>query len=276
MYKLIGLTGSSPIAFMAALGMLRVLSSDRSMKVRLGWKEGHAILEGADKDTIISELTSNMEGRSEAPEFNWTDSPRKISPEAYRLACQGMKGDERALSFMAGWATDTVLRNEFVAVSRLDMTSGQQKLLRDLRKLAVHLTQEHIESAIVGGPYEEQSSFGLDPVAVRTHAHEPKAPTKSSPPGKPGLIWLAFESIPLHPVVPIAPNRTQTTGWRIRPDAAYVWPIWDGMLTLEEVMLLRAFPVEFLSERPGVTEVWSSRYGSTGKYGMLLPALRER
>jgi len=47
------------------------------------------------------------------------------------------------------------------------------------------------------------------------------------------------------------------------------------MLTLEEIQLLRALPVDRLSNRPGVTEVWSSRYGSTGKYGMLYPAKRE-
>jgi len=276
MTELNGITNSSPIAFMASLGMLRVLSEDRKLNVQLGWRDGHAVIEGADIDTIIAELTANINGRSEAPEFTWSDSPRKVSPEAYRTFCDEMSGDHRALSFMAGWASDSVLRNGSVAVTRLDMTSGQQKLLRNLRKLAGGITKEHFESALLGGSYEGQSSFGLDPVAVRSHAHESKAPTKSSPPGKPGLIWLAFESIPLHPVVPIAPNRTQTTGWRMWPDTAYVWPIWDGFLSLDEVILLRLLPIDRISKRPGVTEVWSSNYGSTGKYGMLLPAMRER
>jgi hypothetical protein len=256
--------------------MLRVLTSDRGCEIRLGWRNGHAVADGINADSSVSELIENMDRRAEAPEFNWADSPRKVTPQKYRLACQKMSGDERALGFMAGWASDAVIRQGAVAVTRMDMTSGQQKLLRDLRKLAKKITRKHFESVLNGGPYEEQPSFGLDPVAVRSHAHEHEAPTKSLPPGKPGLIWLAIESIPLHPVIPVNNNRAQTTGWRLGKDASYVWPIWNGFLTLEEVWLLRSLPVDFLSNRPDIAEVWSSRYGSSGKYGMLLPAQRER
>jgi hypothetical protein len=234
------------------------------------------VIDGIDADGAIAELDANMKDRAEAPEFNWADSPRKVKPEVYRLGCNTMDGDDRALGFMAGWASDAVIREGFVAVTRMDMTSGQQKLLRDLRSLAKRITREQLASALFGGPYEDQSSFGLDPVAVRYHAHEHQAPTKSSAPGKPGLIWLAIESIPLHPVVPISATRAQTTGWRPGKDAAYVWPIWDGLLTLEEVWLLRSFPVDSLPDRFDIAEVWSSRYGSSGKYGMLLPAQRDR
>lgn len=276
MHDLMGLPASSPIGFMAALGMLRVLSSDRGCAIRLGWRSGHAVIEGMEVQSAIAELYANMNSRAESPEFNWADSPRKVKPEAYRLACKKMNGDERALGFMAGWASDTVIRDGTVSVTRMDMTSGQQQLLRDLRTLARRITQEHFVSAVLGGPYEDQSSFGLDPVAVRSHAHEPQAPNKSSPPGKPGLIWLAIESIPLHPVAPIRANRTQTTGWRPGKNTAYVWPIWNGFLTLEEAWLLRSLPVDSLFDRFDIIEVWSSRYGSSGKYGMLLPAQRER
>jgi hypothetical protein len=275
MYDLNGLNAGSPIGFMAAIGMLRVLASDRGLNVRLAWRNGHAVIDGVDTETTIEELAANMTSRAESPEFTWHDTARKTPPEVYRGFCDQMADDDRALGFMAGWGTDAVLRDGFIAVTRMDMTSGQQKLLRDLRGLAARVTRDHFQSALLGGSYEDQSSFGLDPIGVRYHAHEGQAPTKSKAPGKPGLIWLAFESIPLHPVVPIAPNRTQTTGWRILPNTAYVWPIWDAMLTINEIEMLRMLPIERLSERPGVTEVWASRYGSTGKYGMLYPAQRE-
>jgi hypothetical protein len=242
------------------------------------------VLDGIEPEGAIEELTANMVKRERSPEFTWSDSPRKVSPETYRNACAQMVDDQRALSFMAGWATDAILRNGFVASTRMDMTSGQQKLLRDLRDLATHVTGEHFKSALLGGQYEGQSSFGLDPIAVRSHAHEAEAPNKSKAPGKPGLIWLAFESIPLHPVIPITANQAQTIGWRRYPNTGYVWPpntgyvwpIWDAMLALEEVQMLRALPLDQLSERPGVRELWFSKYGSVGQYGMLLPAQRER
>ncbi len=276
MYDLKGLTSASPIGFMAALGLLRVLVSDCGLDIRLGWQKGHAVIEGIDADTTIDTLVKHMEGRSEAKEFNWTDTSRKVTPGVYQAACVDMGSDSRALSFMAGWGTDTVLRDGFISTTRMDMTSGQQKLIRDLRKLAENIGRDHFESALLGGPYEGQSSFGLDPVAVRSHAHECKAPTKTKAPGKPGMIWLAFESIPLHPVVPIASNRVQTLGWNNYPNISYVWPVWDALLTLEEIKSLRALPLDRLASRPGVREVWASKYGSSGKYGMLLPAVRER
>jgi len=259
------------------MGTLRVLTQDRNINVRIGWRQGHAFIEGPDPETIVAEVMANMAGRDAAPEFNWTDSPRRVSADLYRTACLSMEGNERAQGFMAGWATDGVIRNGYIAVTRMDMTAGQQKLLKRLRALAAKITPRHIQHALVGGAYEEQSSFGLDPAAARTHAHENRSPTKSKPPGKPGLIWLAFESIPLHPVFPVNTQIAHTTGWRHDASGSdYVWPIWDGALTLEEVYYLRTLPTEALAKRRGVREIWCSHYGASGKFGVFLPAHRER
>lgn len=276
MHDLNGLPAGSPIAFLAALGMLRVLVSDRGLDLRLGWRNGHAVIDGIDPNTAIEELAANMTERAKSPEFKWADTLKKCTPEAYRKACNQMAGDHRALGFMAGWATDAVLNNGFIRASRMDMTTARQRLLKDLRVLARKVTQADFRSALLGGSYGGQSSFGFDPVAFRSHANEPQAPTKSKTPGKPGLIWLVFESIPLHPVVSVLPNQATTIGWRIRPNISYVWAIWSVLLTLEEVTLLRALPVDNLAGRPGVVEVWASRLGQTGRYPWLLPARRER
>jgi hypothetical protein len=90
------------------------------------------------------------------------------------------------------------------------------------------------------------------------------------------LIWLAFEAIPFHPVVPVSATRVRTVGWRIGGGAmAYVWPLWDKPVTLDEVILLRTLPVEKLVKRPGVTEVWASERRMNGKYPWLCTAKRE-
>jgi hypothetical protein len=274
--ELPGLSGASPIGFLAALGMLRVLVEDRGHDARLAWRQGHAVLEGLGTVDAIDELAANMAGRGDALEFTWADTTRGIAPEQYRNAVAQAGGDRRALAFLAGWGTDAVVREGSMVATRFDMTSGQQKLLRNLRELALRVNRRSLEVALLGGPYEGQSSFGLDPVAVRFHAHEPQAPTRSDPPGKPGLIWLAFEAIPLHPVMPVSATRARTAGWRSAPALAYAWPLWTAFLTLAEVSLLRALPVERLPGRLGVTEIWVARYGESGKYGILLPALRER
>ncbi len=278
MIELPGLSGASPIGFLAALGMLRVLVEDRGRDVRLAWRHGRAVLEGLELTEAIDELAANMAGRGDALEFTWADTTRGVTPEQYRAAVAQAGGDRRALGFLAGWGTDTVVSKGVIAGTDMDMTpvNKKQMLPRDLCELAPRVNRKALEIALLGGPYERQSPWGLDPASRRTGATEAKAPGKSKPPGKPGLIWLAIESIPLHPVLPTSATRTRTVGWRYMLADAYVWPLWNAPLNLNEARLLRMLPVARLAGRPGVTEVWASIKDKTGMYTWLLPARRER
>ena len=84
MVELPGITSRSPIGFLAALGLLRVLAEDRGQQVALGWHDGRAVLEGITREEAIEELAANMAGREKAFEFTWADSTRKIPPETHR------------------------------------------------------------------------------------------------------------------------------------------------------------------------------------------------
>ena len=113
---------------------------------------------------------------------------------------------------------------------------------------------------------------GIRAATLMAHAHQRIAPTDSVTPGQPMLIWLAIESLPMHPVLPIGPRRVATTGFA--GTTAYVWPQWDAPLKLAEVALLRQRPVGTLDRLPGVSAIWSSAVTSVGKYGFLRPAAR--
>jgi len=208
---------------------------------------------------------------------------RTIPPADYRAAVAACRGDTRALGFLAGFATDAVINDKgFVSRNKLDFSSGQQKLVEEFRQLSAMLDPSakrarvplavRIERALFGGPYEEQSSLGWDPATLMAHAHQRIAPTDSVTPGQPMLIWLAIESLPMHPVLPIGPRRVATTGFA--GTTAYVWPQWDAPLKLAEVALLRQRPVGTLDRLPGVSAIWSSAVTSVGKYGFLRPAAR--
>ena len=292
--ELTGLRIASPIGFKAALGLLRVCVQDHGIDVRLSWSSTCARLHGIKADALTEMLVGHMRGRSKAPEFNFevTDPKggrgpvmhlRSIPPGDYRAAVAACRGDDRALGFLAGFATDAVVTDKgFVARSRFDFSSGQQKLMDEFRSLAALLDPSvrrprfvlatRIERALLGGPYEGQHTFGWDPAGLMTHAHQPAAPTDSATPGQPMTIWLAVEALPLHPVVPIGPRRANTTGFA--GSQAYVWPQWHEPLTLAEVALLRQRPVASLSQLPGVIAVWASAVTSVGKYGFLRPAAR--
>jgi hypothetical protein len=282
MLVLKGLSGASPIGFMTAVGLVRVLAEDRGLTVRLGWRNGLAVLEGIEEEPLLDALTEHMQKRHEAYEWNWAPSAKRMRPEDYAEACRQAAGDRRALAFLAAFATDTVLTDDgFIRSSRLDLTSGRQQLIADLKRLAEGLREvgearNVFASALFGGSYERQASFGWDPVGVRSHAHEARAPTAPTPPGKRGLVWLAAEALALHPVLPVG-GRAATTGCERIGQAgqSYFWPLWEeGMLDLLEVRFLRALDFKSLSRRSGVSSVWASEFGSSGKYGMLLPARR--
>ena len=294
--ELTGLPISSPIGFMAALGLLRVCAQDHGLDVRLSWSQSHARLHGVAAGSLAQLLTEHMRGRSKAPEFNFEvigekgkSGPvmhlRSIAPADFRAAVTAFRGNERALGFLAGFATDAVVNDKgFVARNRLDFSSGQQKLASEFRALAAALDPglprpkvpltTRIDRALFGGPYEEQHTFGWDPASLMTHAHLSAAPTDSATPGQPMTVWLAVEALPLHPVVPVGPRRVRTAGFA--GTQAYVWPQWAEPLTLPELALLRQRPVESLEQLPGVTALWASAVTSVGKYGFLRPAARTR
>lgn len=292
--ELTGLPIASPIGFMAALGLLRTCAQDHGRPVRLSWSASHARLHGIEAVALEALVAEHMRGRARAPEFQLpitlpgggstpVEHLRTLPAADYRAAARAWRDDARALGFLAGYGTDAVISDKgFVARTRFDFSSGQQKLASEIRRLATELDPEarrprialaeRIRRALQGGPYEHQHSFGWDPGTRMTHAHQPQAPTRSEPPGQPMLIWLAIESLPLHPVLPVSPQRAQTTGFAA--GVGYVWPQWHEPLTLDEVRLLRLRPVHTLERLPGVTALWASGITSVGKFGFFLPAAR--
>lgn len=289
--QLKGLGIASPQGFMAALGLLRVCSEDLAIDARLSWSSGHACISGVNRETLLASLAEHMRGRVAAPEFNFqvtADSGvlgtvgklNMIRPEDYRTVARSFSGDSRALSFLAAFASDSVLSDKgYVASCRLDFSSGQQQFMSAVRELAGLLDPELstfeplVQHALFGGPYVSRNklSFGWDPVAVKRHANEAVAPTDVKPSGQPFCIWLAVESLPLHPLLPVGPTRAMTVGLSRE---GYVWPEWEEPLTLDEVRLLRLRPVSSLAELEGVVAVWKSAIASSGKYQTFSSSMR--
>lgn len=295
--QLNGLAIASPIGFMAAMGLMRVLSEDCGLKPRLSWECGRAQLFDISPETLHQALLTHMQGRSEAPEFNFTVGDgsktlpvkhlREIRPDEYRAAVDSMHGDPRALGFLAGFGTDAVVNKKgFIARTAFDFSSANQKLAKEFRRLAARLDPRQktakgkaspgalLGAALNGGPYVEQHSFGWDPSTLMSHAHQAQAPTHSPTPtpGQPWLIWLAVESLPWHPVLPIDAERAQTVGWN--RSQAYFWPEWRPALAAAELRLLRSRPVDTLRDLAGVSAIWRSMRVSGGKFGFFAPATR--
>mgnify|MGYP002133024893 CR=1 FL=1 len=175
---------------------------------------------------LLALLADHMRGRHQAPEFNFkvgtgggTPAPvvhlREIRPEDYHRAAATLVDNPRALGFLAGFATDAVVTDKgFIARTAFDFSSARQELGKEFRNLAARLDTDRKrgrkeapletlwKNSLFGGPYAEQHSFGWDPATLTAHGQAAIAPTYTKPLAQPGLVWLAVESLPWHPVLP--------------------------------------------------------------------------
>lgn len=292
--ELSGLSITTPLGFMAALGLLRICAQDHGEQVGLAWGANTARLDGICEDHLTELLVEHLRGRHLAPEFNLEVSLaggqrgpfihlREIPRADYRAAAHSWSTDPRALSFLAGYGTDAVI-NKYghVARTQFDFSSARQCLALEFRRLAESLDPQarcpaqqlatRIQRALYGGAYEDQHTFGWDPATLLTHAHQAISPSASATPGQPVAVWLAVESLPLHPVLPTGHNRAITVGFV--GSQAYAWPQWSAPLSLPEVRMLRQRQLASLHSLPGVEAVWMAGITRVGNFRFFLPATR--
>lgn len=170
--RLPGLKGSEPIGFLAAVGLLRVLSDRPSFgTAKLGWSDDSAwtaILHTenpCDAASVIENVLSHQVNRSSAPEFNGRGASSdsndnqmwcwlspcvmddvKISLELYRqllyITRSGTRWDQREpADFYSGLGSELISlgNKDAVKPSALHMTSGNQAFLETARELACSL-----------------------------------------------------------------------------------------------------------------------------------------
>src|SRR5262249_30988777 len=137
------------------------------------------------------------------------------------------------------------------------MTSGQQKFLKEVRRLVENVATgtrigrrtkaaaEMFEEALFGPwRYEDvQHSLGWDPATERLHALRARSPTKEASEGVAAAVALAFEAIPLFPCF-VDGRQMKTTGFPTRPSGGrrsisyFTWPLWECPLPLDSVRSL--------------------------------------
>lgn len=299
--ELPGLSEDSPDGFMAAIGLLRVLAEDRGLDVRLSW-DAVAVLHGIGEDDLLEGLVEHMRERYLALEWNWAKTTRKITPEQHAEVLRKHRDDDRFVRFLAGMVTPTVQKTErkkdgkieeTLANTRLDMTSGSQQLLAQLQALAKKMSPagakpkpkrkkspseplalQYFREALFERRYHRGSpSFGWDPNTIQDHAYSPRNPSQMKPTSRPGVVWLVAEGLALHPVLPKR-GRAVTTGTaRLKRQTVYYWPAWDDPADIAWIRAVRRVPLWRLKQVSGVRRVWTSAFGSSGKYGMLRPAV---
>ena len=294
-----GLDGANPLAFLAALGVLRGLNiawPDRL--VQLSWTERdawrpclHADREAISRDDVLDGLTSFADLRSGHEALDIGDN-LTLSPDRFREAAKAAAGSSTGYlagraraDFIAGFGCEAVTgRNDEVRDTALRTLrgAGHQHFLKTMRDLAECADADSFERCLFH-PWtrgDRRLSLRWDPEDDRRYALRWRDPSKDVAGTEWGANRLAFEAIPLFPVAPVG-RTLATTGFRgaRAGDTFFTWPIWDVPVNLDTVRSILSLD-ELQQDTPdrhrlnpmGVREVFRSQRMNAGRYRNFSPA----
>lgn len=285
-----GLVGTTPVGFLAALGVLHAAQAvERPALAWAGALEPSARLSGiGDVETLVALIDDDRRRRLDSPVLRWgpgvspTADLRLEQPVLRRFAAAVLDGGDRSDAdlFCALVAEGAVAGTGESKPTHLHFTAGQQRFLDMVRHLASAVGPTDLEEALVG-PWRYDSTLptlGWDARGERLYALRATDPSQEKRTGVPGADWLAFVGLSFLPVV----NRhgtLLTTGCdRAWKRGRLHWPLWEVPLTAPTIRSLLGDP-SLLDESVawrrarGVTQVLAApiRRTDQGGYGSFGP-----
>jgi hypothetical protein len=290
--ELTALKGRHPVGFLAACGLLRCCDDWEDFgAVQLAWNskyrdgESTALLQcetKVDITTLTKMLICRGKQQRESIALTWSakiDDREKFREAGQRLLQQPQSRDTGdALATLAALASDLLTGNNGVLrPTLLDLTSGNQRLLTNIRVLAgepkqkkgtgTPFTEEMVREAVMG-PWlyrDEEHALGWDPQTQRLHALRHKLPEQDK--GNRSVraaVFLATQALPLFPCF-AAGRQLRTTGFhRDKGDDWFAWPIWRDPISLDTLRSLLAHSFNKDLRRRGVEVVYRCRRVRTG------------
>ena len=299
-----GLDGSNPLAFLAAVGTLCVLSDRFGAAACLGWKSTpggwRPVLSGCGDDepklcaTVLELLESTSmtvfeigRERKNGKEYNKFPFDCDGFAQALRFGqSQASRSDRRDVDFLASFGTELHpddKTGEFQATALRMVRSGdanRQGMLFYAKAIREKTDRHHIERALFRTwDYQDEGySLRWDPIEDQPYALRWRDPSKSNLADGPGTMLaassLAVEALRCFPTVVIG-RQAHTTGfrWIERRRTCLVWPIWTPMVGVETLRSLLA--LRDLHEDPlrrssllakGIEEVYESRRIQPNQY----------
>lgn len=265
------LRGDTPVAFMAALGLLRIAPEG----CRLAWDPvTHvALLDGIESAPLLDHLVAHMGGRAAAPELSLTEKGdvRGVDLEQYREMVQA--SDPATQTWIRSWWRE---EGNKVTPTDLCLTGGPMRFIKMGRTLAEALdparnkaapgkVRRHFEEALFG-PWkyqDDRSSWGWDPATYRPGAFTPDAPTNMKLEGVAGAYWLAWEAQPFFPCIP----GQGTLGFQRHP-RRWNWVTWSEPLDRHAAKAILRQPEEAVALGG---KRFQSRINIAGQYQFMMP-----
>ena len=264
------LDGRTPLGFLAALGVLRLITDHTSHPATLAWSRttGTAELHDAqtDIDTLVAELTAIVDSIPDGgvlPGLDASFPPPGEAPDRLRLTrplfaeyatLVSDRDGEAAERWLASLVTDLSVDDQQRAdSSSFVASSGKQSMRTMLEKPLVILRKNPTvlrEALLAWRRYPGVTGEYLDHRVL--HDTADAADGRSAERGVPGATWLALMSYPMMRTTSLGSDPI-TTCWQDlgrRSDPRMIYPLWSAPLDLAAVSALLAHPVLYRTE-PG-------------------------
>lgn len=268
---LCGLDGGNPLGFLAALGVLRILSIGYTEKaIRMAWCVRNGVWcptvnVCGSEEAFVEQLVAKLSTSDASP---WSINKR-LPFEADRLrsaiciALQVSRMDERqTLDMLAAFGSEAFENAEGVfADTALRMVragdSAGQGLLAYGKRIREETSRQDLHEALFAIWRHQDSNCAVrwDPVENRSYALRWTDPSKERTGSVRGANRLALEGMPVLPVIPIG-TRVRTTGFTEfqKRSESLTWPLWSAYATLDVVRSLVTL-AELQNERPSVHQL---------------------
>jgi hypothetical protein len=240
-----GLSGTNPLGYLAALGVLDAASA-ADPGVTLRWTDDlipQAVVGGAGDLGALLEVLEDDRQRWENSvvlRFPGGSPLADAKPEQPTLRQwyetvrdEGdLYSDGNLLSALV--AEGAFDNNKKAKPTHLHFTAGQQRFLEMVRELASSVDRDRFDEAIQG-PWRYDSkrpSLSWDARGERIYAVRATNPSSEKRLGVPGADWLAFRGLVFYPVKRTDRGALRTTAcdpeWK---RSAFRWPLWSAPCT---------------------------------------------
>ena len=293
-----GLKGGNLLAFLAAIGLLRTLVTEKpEQNWKLCWKENGAdwspVLSGKDTleaEELISILHAALKVQSQVlnqPKLRKFKDTAKIECEQFReiaLEAQDTSTfvDRTYSDFVAALGCESTPHpaGKSPSIQDTDLRTmsgaGHQHFLETMRDLAGKIAQDDLRFSLfdIWAYRDEKMGLRWDPLEDRRYALRWKEPSKDTIKTMHGATRLAIEALPLFPTMPVG-RFLETTGFSPRKNGPifFSWPIWNVPIDIDTIRSLLSLnelqepgPNGGKLYRRGIVEVYRSERITQGKY----------
>lgn len=297
MMRLAGLNGSNPLEFMAALGLLGLITrragsatlafaDDGSFAPQVSFSGSPADLAAlVHDDAVASAGPQPWRLEYEKIEKNGLKvvSDLKAPPEVFLRFLSAARdgwiaGHGDGAQYAAAYGTSTAVDGKGnTKPTAFHFTAANQQFLKAVELSRAAVDQQWVEEALfVGKADRPGSNLRWDPSAERSRALMAANPNDDGTSVNAPLEWLAFRALPLFSVFPRGQRAITLSVHGHGDDMAFRWPLWSVAITYRAVRsLLIAASAESATtlRRRGVFSICTSTINRTGSgFGNFAPA----